>query len=178
MGDQKNGQEVKHFEAELTRLFGETSYQVEKRPCRGKYRGHNDYSLVFGSGRTLYIGIDRRNYIRGLREHLEHIRYFRNHQAEYTQKVRAAVLANDTPFADAAVDIMPFYDTHDLCVYAVVILSTDRGIRFVYQETMMHYALVSPGIGKYSFDVCVKGMLTNIHEGLRCTRPIMDGAAS
>ncbi len=106
MGDQKNGQEVKHFEADLTRLFGETSYQVEKRPCRGKYRGHNDYSLVFGSGRTLYIGIDRRNYIRGLREHLEHIRYFRNHQAEYTQKVRAAVLANDTPFADAAVDIM------------------------------------------------------------------------
>ena len=37
------------LERTLQRLFGETSYHVEKTPCRGKFRGHNDYSIVFGS---------------------------------------------------------------------------------------------------------------------------------
>ncbi len=178
MSDSKAVREAKRLEEELTRLFGETSYQVEKRACRGKYRGHDDYSLVFGSGRKLYIGLDRRNYVQKLREHLGYIRYFRDHQAEYTAKVRAAVLANDTPFTDAAVDIMPYDDSCDLCLYAVVILSTDCGIRFVYRETTMHYALVSPGVGRYSFDACIEEMLKNIHTGLYCMRPIMDGVAS
>jgi len=65
-----------------------------------------------------------------------------------------------------------------LCVYAVVILSTACGIRFVYRNTIMHYALVGPGIGKYSFDICVKEMLTDIHEGLCCTQPILDDVVS
>ena len=30
------------LERTLQRLFGETSYHVEKTPCRGKFRGHND----------------------------------------------------------------------------------------------------------------------------------------
>lgn len=178
MGNLKAVRETQQMEAELTRLFGETSYRVRKRACCGHYRGHNDYSMIFGSGRELYIGIDRRGYMPGLHEKLDQIRYFRKHQAEHTEKVKAAVLENDTPFADATVDIMPYDGSHDLCVYAVVILSTACGIRFVYRETMMHYALVSPGIGKYSFDVCVKEMLTNIHEGLRCTQPILDDVAS
>ncbi len=178
MGNLKAVREAKQLEAEITRLFGETSYRVEKKACHGKYRGHNDYSLVFGSGRTLYIGLDRRNYICNLREQLEYIRYFRDHQAEHTEKVRAAVLANDTPFADAAVDIMPHDGSRDLCLYAVVILSTDCGIRFVYQETMMHCALVSPNSDKAFFDTCVEEMLKNIHDGLRCTQLIMDDIAS
>lgn len=33
------------LERTLQRLFGETSYHVEKTPCRGKFRGHNDYAL-------------------------------------------------------------------------------------------------------------------------------------
>ncbi len=49
MGNLKAVREAKQLEAELTRLFGETSYRVEKRACRGKYRGHNDYSLVWTS---------------------------------------------------------------------------------------------------------------------------------
>lgn len=171
-------QETKKLEEEIAHLFGESSYQVEKRACCGKYRGHNDYSLIFGSGRTLYIGIDRRNYLRGLREQLEYIRYFRNHQAEYTEKVRAAVRTNDTPFSDAVVDIMPYDSSNRLSVYAVIVFSTYCGIRFVYRETMMHYALISPGIGKYTFDTCVEDMLDNIHEGLRCTQAISESDAS
>lgn len=178
MGTLKATQETKKLEKELTRLFGESSYRVEKKTCRGKYRGHNDYSLVFGSGRTLYIGIDRRNYIQGLRERLESIRYFRDHQAEYTEKVKAAVLASDTPFVDAAVDIMPRETCNFLAVYAVIVLSTNCGIRFVYRETMMHYALTSPAVGKYSFDACVENMLKDIHGGMHCTQPIIEEIAS
>ena len=178
MANMKAAQEAKKLETELTRLFGETTYRVEKKACRGKYRGHNDYSLVFGSDRTLYIGIDSRNYIQVLHERLESIRYFRDHQAEYTEKVRAAVLENDTPFADAAVDIVPHEVCSCLAVYAVIVLSTNCGIRFVYRETMMHYALTGPGIGKYSFDVCVENMLKDIHGGMRCTQPIIEEIAS
>jgi len=50
MGNLKAVWEAKQMEAELTRLFGETSYRVKKRACRGQYQGHNDYSLIFGSG--------------------------------------------------------------------------------------------------------------------------------
>ncbi len=178
MGTLKAAQETKKLEKELTRLFGESSYRVEKRACRGKYRGHNDYSLIFGSGRTLYIGIDRRNYLRGLREQLEYIRYFRDHQAEYTEKARAAVRTNDTPFSDAVVDIMTYDSSNRLSVYAVIVLSTDCGIRFVYRETMMHYALTSPGIGKYTFDVCVNRMLEDIHGGMHGARPVIESIAS
>lgn len=178
MGTLKAAREAKKMEEELTRLFGEPSYRVEKRACRGKYRGHNDYSLIFGSGKTLYIGIDRQNYLRGLREQLEYIRYFREHQAEYTEKARAAVRTNDTPFSDAVVEIMPYDSSNSLSLYAVIVLSTDCGIRFIYRETMMHYALTSPGIGKYTFDACVDGMLENIHDGLRCTQPIIESIAS
>ncbi len=61
-------EKILQMEREITRLFGESSYRVERRACTGKYRGHNDYSLVFGSGRRLYIGLDRRNYAGKLRE--------------------------------------------------------------------------------------------------------------
>jgi len=177
MGNSNAVREAKRLETELTRLFGETSYQVEKKPCCGEYRGHYDYSLVFDSGRKLYIGIDRRSYIPGLHEKLSQIRYFREHQVEHTEKVRVAVLANDTPFADAVVDIRPQDSGIHLSVYAVIVLTTDCGIRFVYRQTMMHYALVSPGIGKYTFDACVEEMLADIHDGLRFTQPIIESVA-
>lgn len=51
------------LELELQKLFGENSYRLERRPCTGKYRGHTDYTLVFGSGRRLYVGLDQRNYL-------------------------------------------------------------------------------------------------------------------
>ena len=53
--------ETRLLEWTLQRLFGETSYHVERSPCRGKFRGHNDYSIVFGSGRKLFISQDQRN---------------------------------------------------------------------------------------------------------------------
>ena len=46
--------EAIQLEQELTRLFHETTYRVVKTPCRGKYRGYNDYSLEFGSGRRIF----------------------------------------------------------------------------------------------------------------------------
>ena len=64
------------LELELQKLFGENSYQLERRPCTGKYREHTDYTLVFGSGRRLYIGLDKRNYLNGLWDKLRAMRHF------------------------------------------------------------------------------------------------------
>ena len=136
-------QDAAQMEAELQLLFGETSYRVERTPCRGKYRGHNDYTLVFGSGRRLYIGLDARNYLPGLRENLDQIRYFREHQAENTAKVKAVLATHNTPFCDAAVEIVPYDGTNDLNVYAVVILTHQSGIKIRYRTTNLHYVLVS-----------------------------------
>ena len=60
MIDEKRSETLR-LERTLQRLFGETSYHVEKTPCRGKFRGHNDYSIVFGSGRKLFIGQDKQS---------------------------------------------------------------------------------------------------------------------
>ena len=89
--------ETRLLEWTLQRLFGETSYHVERSPCRGKFRGHNDYSIVFGSGRKLFISQDQRNYLSGLRKQVGLIQHFRDHQAENTEKIKAALAAHDTP---------------------------------------------------------------------------------
>ena len=75
------------LERELQELFGEDSCQLERRSCTGKYRGHTDYTLVFGSGRRLYVGLDQRNYLNGLHDHLRAIRYFRAHQEENSRRI-------------------------------------------------------------------------------------------
>ena len=82
------------LELELQRLFGEDSSQLERRPCTGKYRGHTDYTLVFGSGRRLYIGLDQRNYLNSLWDNLRAIRHFRAHQAENTRRINAVLSAH------------------------------------------------------------------------------------
>lgn len=99
------------LELELQELFGEDSYQVEHRPCTGKYCGHWDYTLVFGSGRRLYIGLDRRNYINSLHDHLRAIRHFRAHQEENSRRISAVLTAYDTPFCRAEAEILPYDDT-------------------------------------------------------------------
>jgi len=155
-------QEAAQMEAELQQLFGETSLRLERSPCRGKYRGHNDYTLVFGSGRRLYIGLDARNYLPGLREKLGQIRYFRAHQAENTEKIKSLVLSHDTPFCDAAVDILPYPGSRDLCVYAVVILTSKAGPKLVYRETGLHYYLVSGDSGWDTAEKCLGFFLQDI----------------
>ena len=105
-----------------------------RKPCRGKYRGHNDYSIVFGSGRELYIGIDQRNYVPKLKEQLGYIQYFREHQAENTEKIKA--------FLDA-----------------VVILTHEGGLKIRYRTTNMHYYLVGGDNGWYTFEECMAHLL-------------------
>ncbi|MEH2938371.1 hypothetical protein [Lawsonibacter sp. JLR.KK007] len=95
------------LELELQTLFGEDSYQLEQRPCTGKYRGHTDYTLVFGSGRRLYIGLDQRNYLNSLWDQLRAIRHFRAHQTENTRRINAVLSAHDTPFCRAEVRSSP-----------------------------------------------------------------------
>ncbi len=170
-------EKIREMEREITRLFGESSYRVERRACTGRYRGHNDYSLVFGSGRRLYIGLDLRNYAGKLREALEHIRNFRAKQSENTERIRTVILENHTPFRDASVEIRPYDGTPDLCVYAVVILTRESGARFVYRETNMHYYLVGGGGGWCSFERCVQAMLQDFRGGMRLTEPLTREAA-
>lgn len=147
------------LEQELQELFGETSYRLERRACTGKYRGHTDYTLVFGSGRRLYIGLDERNYINGLWEHLRAIRHFRAHQEENTRRINAALSAHDTPFSKAAVEIVPYYGTSDLTLYAVVVLSADCGVRSVYRTTNMHGCLVGYQGPCFAFENCVEHLI-------------------
>lgn len=170
-------EKILEMEREVTRLFGESSYRVERRACTGKYRGHNDYTLVFGSGRRLYIGLDRRNYAGKLREALEQIRNFRARQSENTERLKAVLLENDTPFRDASVEIRPYDGAPDLCVYAVVILTAKSGMRFLYRETSMHYYLVGGGDSWCSFERCVQAMLQDFRGGMGLTRPLTGEAA-
>ena len=147
------------IEQELTSLFGEESYRLERRPCTGKYRGHTDYTLVFGSGRRLYIGLDQRNYLNSLHDHLRVIRYFRAHQEENTQRINAALAAHNTPFCRGEVEIMPYDDTSNLTLYAVVVLHTSCGARLVYRTTNMHGCLVGYKAPCFDFDICMAHLL-------------------
>lgn len=151
--------ETRLLEWTLQRLFGETSYYVERSPCRGKFRGHNDYSIVFGSGRKLFIGQDQRNYLSGLRKQVGLIQHFRDHQAENTEKIKAALAAHNTPFCDAAVEIVPYNGSTDLVVYGVVILTHQSGAQLLYRETAMHFYLVDGEKHGYSFDKCMAHLL-------------------
>lgn len=150
-----SNKEALPLELELLNLFGESSYRVERTPCRGKYRGHSDYSIIFGSGRKLYVGMDQRNYLKGLREQLSYIRNFRAHQAENTAKVKAILQEHDTPFCDAEVEIVPCDGNRDLILYAVIILSSKGGERFVYRETGLHYFLVCEGKSWRTLEECM-----------------------
>lgn len=151
--------EITQLEQEMTRLFHERTYRVVKTPCRGKYRGSSDYSLEFGSGRRIFISMGWRNYLPKLRERLGYIRYFREHQAENTARVKAFLAAHDTPFCDAAIEIVPYDGTNDLNVYAVVILTHQSGIRIRYRTTNLHYVLVSGDNIMDTFDSCMAHLL-------------------
>lgn len=151
--------EARPLELELQRLFDESSYQVERTPCRGKYRGHSDYAIVFGSGRKLYVGMDQKNYLKGLCKQLFYIRNFRTHQAENTVKIKAMLQAHDSPYCDAEVGIVPCDGDRDLTVYAVIILTSKSGFKFVYRETGLHYYLVSNGESWRTLYECMAHLL-------------------
>ena len=150
------------LELELQELFGEDSYQLERRPCTGKYRGHTDYTLVFGSGRRLYIGLDRCNYLNSLHDHLRAIRHFRAHQDGNSWRISAALAAQDTLFCRAEAEIMPYDGTLSLTLYAVVVLHTSCGVRLVYRTTNMHGYLVGYHAPCFDFDSCMAHLLQDV----------------
>ena len=147
------------LERSLQLLFGEKSYLVERKPCTGKFREHFDYTIAFGSGRRLFIGQDQQGYLSGLRKQEELIRYFRAHQSENTEKVKAALAAHNAPFCDAVVDVVPYDGSTDLVVYGVVILTQQDGQKLLYRETTMHNYLVDGEKSGCSFDECMAHLL-------------------
>ena len=94
-----------------------------------------------------------------LREQLGYIQYFREHQAENTEKIKAFLAAHDTPYCDAALEIVPYDGSKDLCVYAVVILTHESGLKIRYRTTNMHYFLVGGDNGWYTFEECMAHLL-------------------
>jgi len=166
------------LERELQELFGETSYQLERRPCIGKYRGHTDYTLVFGSGRRLYIGLDERNYINSLWDHLRAIRHFRAHQEENTQRINAALSAHEAPFSHASAEIVPYDGAGSLTLYAAVILSTDCGVRLVYRTPAMHGYLVGYKGPCFAFEKCMADMLEDACGKMKQTHLQVEDAAA
>ena len=166
------------LELELQRLFGEDSSQLERRPCTGKYRGHTDYTLVFGSGRRLYIGLDQRNYLNSLWDQLRAIRHFRAHQEENSRRISAVLTAHDTPFCRAEAEIMPYNDTLSLTLYAVVVLHTRCGVRLVYRATDMYGFLLGYDNPYFSFDRCMENLLHDVCGEMSNTSvlPVQDAA--
>lgn len=52
------------------------------------------------------------------------------------------------------------YDgSKDLCVYAVVILTHESGLKIRYRTTNMHYFLVGGDNGWYTFEECMAHLL-------------------
>lgn len=166
------------LERELQELFGETSYQLERRACTGKYRGHTDYTLVFGSGRQLYIGLDERNYINSLWDHLQAIRHFRAHQEENTRQINAVLSDHRTPFSSGSVEIMPYDGTGNLTIYAVVVLSTSVGARFVYRTSTMHGYLVGYKGPCFAFEDCMAHLLTDACGKMSFTHLLSEKSAA
>ncbi len=166
------------LELELQTLFGEDSYQLECRPCTGKYRGHTDYTLVFGSGRRLYIGLDQRNYLNSLWDKLRAIRYFRAHQAENTRRINAVLSAHNTPFCHAEAEIVPYDGASNLTLYAVVVLHTSCGAQFVYRTSNMHGFLVGYDGPCFDFDKCMAHLLQDACGKMAYTSvlPMLDAA--
>ena len=150
------------MEEELTALFGEKSYVVTCKPCSGRYHGHKDYSIVFGSGRQLYVGLDRRNYARNLQSHLEQIRAFRANQEDNRKKFKAAVLAKSNLISDVRVEIRPYDNTMDLALYAVVILVLQDNQEFIYRSTNMHYYLVGAQRAWCGYEYCLDYLLSSL----------------
>lgn len=134
-----------------------------RKPCRGKYQGHNDYSIVFGSGRMLFIGMDQRSYLNGLREQLIKVRYFREHQAENTAKIKSVLASCDTPFCDASVEIVPYPGTNDLFSYAAVLLTCQDGRKLVYRTGGMNDYLTRGETKWYSFEKCMAHLLQDAY---------------
>ena len=94
-----------------------------------------------------------------LKEQLGYIQYFREHQAENTEKIKAFLAAHDTPYCDATLEIVPYDGSKDLCVYAVVILTHEGGLKIRYRTTNMHYYLVGGDNGWYTFEECMAHLL-------------------
>lgn len=117
------------LERTLQRLFGETSYHVEKTPCRGKFRGHNDYSIVFGSGRKLFIGQDQRNYLNDLRKQIGLIQHFRSHQAENTEKTKPCLPPTTLLFVTWPVDSSHIRGQMIWSILGVVVLTHQSGTK-------------------------------------------------
>lgn len=166
------------LELELQKLFGETSYRLERKDCTGKYRGHTDYTLVFGSGRRLYIGLDERNYINSLWEQLRAIRHFRARQAENTQRINAVLSEHDTPFCHAEAEIVPYDGTNSLTLYAAVVLTMNCGVQFVYRTSTMHGYLVGYDAPCFAFDGCMEHLLQDACGKMAYTSLLTEKAAA
>lgn len=82
--------------------------------------------------------MDQRSYLNGLREQLIKVRYFREHQAENTAKIKSVLASCDTPFCDASVEIVPYPGTNDLFSYAAVLLTCQDGRKLVYRTGGMN----------------------------------------
>lgn len=67
------------LERRLTMLLGKKSYRHHKTPCRGKYKGYYDYSLLFEDGSREAISTGRRGYLRNLEKAVEEFQYYRDH---------------------------------------------------------------------------------------------------
>ncbi len=164
--------QIKQMETELAALFGEETCRMERTPCRGKYRGQYDYSLVFGSGRTLFVSLGNQHYADKLKEHLDEIRSFRANQKKNSQKIKADVLAQSDLFSDVSVEILPYDRTNHLAVYAVVILTMKSGHKLVYRTTTMHYHLVGCKADWCTYDKCISHLLKDTLCEMCYTHPL------
>lgn len=143
-------------ELELTDLFGEEAFVIEKHRCHGAYAGYSDYWIVFDSGRRMFISVGIKNYEKNLREQLDAIRYFQKNREKYSNMFRKRLLPENPMLADVEVSLEPDEDKERLHLYGTLVFTLNDGVKLVYRSTQMHQLLTRPEEDWFSFDKCAK----------------------
>lgn len=108
-------QQIKRMEEELTTLFGEKSYVVIRKPCSGKYHGHNDYTIVFAPDRVAHCFFIV-NYLHKKEAIRDQAEYYLDSQCrsyEFFGEYRAQW---ELTFDDVDIDFHPDVDSDDIAL--------------------------------------------------------------
>ena len=144
------------MELELTGLFEEAAFVIEKRRCHGDYTGYSDYWIVFDSGRRLFISVGIKNYQKNLREQLDAIRYFQANKGKYSAMFRNRILPKNPMLADVEVALEPDEDQERMHLYGTLVFTLNDGVKLVYRSTQVHMLLTRPEEDWFSFNECAE----------------------
>lgn len=147
--------EIVLLEKELTELLGKQNGTRRKRPCTGKFAGHNDYGLEFEDGSSFYIGLDMKGYLRNLRDQTAGYRFFRDNYGALKERVRMIVERDNRQAVKLGLAQIEFVDLEliteprDSYAFWVQLVYRFCGVELRYKETGLFYACLGHGTEEY-----------------------------